>query len=289
MVPAQGLIEIEGSTFNFKFASDTAAAVHCGYALAMAYMSNDLLSQINNLNNQGIFNIIITGHSQGGALANMLRAYLENLTHSEISKHNQFKTYAFAAPMIGNIDFVAEYNVRYCKNNSSFNIINPQDPIPNMPFSYDEGNYMKEVVSRFLFDPDSVSPRKFMADLFFNTFKGTMNRNLDRMSTKISEQVAKELGTVKLPAFDQDMNYFKVGNLIEIEPAVYPEIIIDISPVEEDMQNPTQEKQPYKKTIYRKEPGNFQHLPYNYYVSVLKTFFPSAYLRLDKKYLPETL
>ena len=134
MVPAQGVIRISGEDFYYCFAQDTAAAVHNGYALAMAYLSKDLLYHINILNNQGIYNIIITGHSQGGALANMLRAYLENLSHYEISKKNKFKTYAFAAPMVGNKNFIAEYNARYCANNSSFNIIIPSDPVPGYAF-----------------------------------------------------------------------------------------------------------------------------------------------------------
>jgi triacylglycerol lipase len=288
MIPAQGTIKISGDDFKYQFAQDTAAAVHSGYALALAYLSKDVLYHINILNNQGIYNIIITGHSQGGALANILRAYLENLSNFEISKNNRFKTYAFAAPMVGNVDFVAEYNVRYCRNESSFNIINPEDVIPNMPFSYDEGEYAKGILAKLIFDPDSVDTKKLMTDFVFNTFKGTMNRSLKRMSSNISNQISKDLGSIEMPAYDEDANYYKIGNRIEISPAIYPQIIIDSSPINEDQNKEGKENKPTGQS-YKKEPGNFQHLPYNYYVSFLKTFFSDQYYLLEKKYLPETL
>jgi triacylglycerol lipase len=293
MIPARGVIRISGDDFHYCFALDPAAAVHSGFALGMAYLSKDLLYHINVLNNQGIFNIIITGHSQGGALANMLRAYLENLSNYEISKKNRFKTYAFAAPMTGNKNFIAEYNARYCSNNSSFNIIIPSDPVPDMPFSYNEGNYMKENLNTFLFDNDSFSARSMMKDIFFNTFEKRFNDGVKKMSSTISYYISKDLGTVEMPAYDKDINYSRIGNIIEISPVVYPKMLKDSSILRNDslmaIYKPGPDGHFPNPELYKKEPWAYQHQPYNYYVSVLKTYFPWQYAILRKKYLPENI
>jgi hypothetical protein len=259
----------------------------------MAYLSKDILYHINILNNQDIFNIIITGHSQGGALANMLRAYLENLSNFEISKKNKFKTYAFAAPMVGNKEFIAEYNARYCDDNSSFNIIIPSDPIPNMPFSYDENSNLKDNFNTFLYDYDSFSSKKVMNDIFFNSFEKRVNRGVKKMSNTVSHRISKDLGTVVMPAYDQDLNYYRIGNRIEISAVPYPKILKDSSILQNDTLLAKYKIGPdgyfINKGLYKKEPWAYQHKPYNYYVSILQSYFPNQYAILRKKYLVENL
>ena len=97
-----------------------------------------MVDQINKLNDKGVYDIIITGHSQGGALAHLTRAYLENLPEEEISSKNIFKTYSFANPMCGNEEFAREYKVRYSDSNMSYSVINPADMVPQMPMHYQE-------------------------------------------------------------------------------------------------------------------------------------------------------
>jgi len=41
--------------------------------------------------------------------------------------------------------------------------------------------------------------------------------------------------------------------------------------------------------FYRQEPKSWQHKPYNYYVMVLKMYFPEQYEALEKKYLMENI
>jgi hypothetical protein len=293
MIPAQGVIKIAGEDFSYCFAKDTAAYVHSGYALGMAYLSKDLIYHINVLNNKGINNIIITGHSQGGAIANLLRAYLENLSNYEISKNNRFKTYAFAAPMVGNKAFAAEYNARFCANNSSFNIIIPSDPMPNLPVSYDDGNYMKDNLYTLINANDSFSARRVLNDIFFNTVGKRLNNSAKKMSNTITQFISKDLGTVELPLSNREINYFRLGNRIEIIPMAYPKILRDSSILKNDslmaIYKVGADGYFLNQELYKKEPFAFQHQPYNYYVSFLKTFFPNQYAVLKKKYLPENL
>lgn len=74
MIPAQGVINLEGEDFPYHFADDTSAAVHSGYSLGLAFMHAELIDRIKILNDDGIYDIIITGHSQGGSLANLATA-----------------------------------------------------------------------------------------------------------------------------------------------------------------------------------------------------------------------
>jgi triacylglycerol lipase len=293
MVPAIGVIRISGEDFTYCFAKDTAASVHSGYALGITCLSKDLLYHINILNNQGIYDIIVTGHSQGGALANLLRAYLENLSHYEISSRNKFKTYAFAAPMIGNKNLVAEYNSRYCSNNSSFNIVIPSDPVPDMPFSYNDGNYIRDNLNNFLFQKDSFSTRKLMTDILFNAFSNRLNNGVKKMSNTLSRQISKDLGTVEMPPYKNGLNYCKIGNRITISNVEYPKILKDSAILRNDSLMAVYKVGPdglfENKDLYRKEPYAYQHQPYNYYVSILKTFFKEQYAILRRKYLPENL
>ncbi|MEZ5068265.1 MAG: hypothetical protein R2847_07095 [Bacteroidia bacterium] len=42
-------------------------------------------------------------------------------------------------------------------------------------------------------------------------------------------------------------------------------------------------------TLYKSPGWGWQHKPYNYYVTILRTYFPSQYAALPRKYLPENL
>jgi len=293
MLPATGVINISGESFHYCFARDTSAAVHSGYALGMAYLYKDILYHINILNNQGIYNIIITGHSQGGSLANMLRAYIENLSNFEIAKGNKFKTYVFAAPMIGNKAFAEEYNERYCANESSFNIVISSDPVPSLPHSYNDKNYMKENLNTLLFNNNEFSSKKLMTDIFFNMFEESLNKTVKKMSSSATNQISKDLGTVQLPPYDNDINYQRLCNRMELSPVVYPKILKDSSILQNDslkaIYNIGTDGHFPNKELYKKEPWAYQHKTYNYYVTFLKTYFPYQYATLRRKYLPENL
>lgn len=74
-------------------------------------------------------NIIISGHSLGGALSTLL--FLELSLLQEINPNRMF-LYTYGSPRVGNIDFVNYfYNNTLTKN--SFRYVNNKDPIPHLP------------------------------------------------------------------------------------------------------------------------------------------------------------
>jgi hypothetical protein len=293
MIPANGLIKISGENIQYSFAKDPAAAVHSGYALAIAYLSSDLIFHVNNLNRSGVTNFIITGHSQGGALANMLCAYLANLSKSEISKENVFKTYAFAAPMVGNRAFTDEYNNRFCVNKMSINIINPADVIPTFPLNYKDSNYLSDNLQALLFDRETFSWKKMAADGAVLLFEEKLVGLTQFLSRSASGEISKDLGPAVLPAYVRDINYQKIGNRMEIRPVAYPKILKDSSILKNDslmaIYKRGSDGQFINEELYQKESWTYQHKPYNYYVSILQMYFPIEYNALRRKYLIENL
>jgi hypothetical protein len=291
MIPAKGTMTISGEKFNYCFAKNPVAAVHAGYALAIGFLSKDVLNQIDLLNKDGIHNIIIIGHSQGGALASMLRAYLENLPEEKISKKNKYKTYSFAAPMIGNQEFTIEYNNLYCIPKTSFNVVNPADMIPTFPLNYNESNFISGNLKKFLFDKESFSFQKMATDGVAILLEDQLIRYVNKVSYSVSEQISKDVGPVEIPPYVKDINYFKLGNIIEIAPVVYPKVLKDSTILQNDSLMAVYKRGPdgqfLNKELYAKEPWNYQHKPLNYYKSILKMYFPHEYHVLEKKHFFE--
>jgi hypothetical protein len=293
MIPAKGTMKVSGEYFHYTFARNLKAAVHSGYALGIAFLSKDLLFHINSMNREGVYHFIITGHSQGGSLANVLRAYLENLSHHEISSQNQFKTYSFAAPMVGNKEFAEEYKERYCDNQSSFNIVNPDDAIPTFPLSYNSNNYLSDNLKTLFSDHESLNFKKMLSDGAVLLFEGGVSKTIKGFSSSVNRQISKDLGPVELPPYVEDINYQRLENRVEVEPAVFPKVLKDSTILKNETLMHMYMRDPqgdfYNKELYAKESWTYQHKPYNYYITILKIYFPEEYQALKRKYLPENV
>lgn len=293
MIPAKGVMEIKEEKFNYCFARTKNAAVHSGYALGIGCLYKDIIAQINSLNKEGIYNIIITGHSQGGALSNMLRAYLENTLPKQISNKNKFKVYAFAAPMVGNQEFVIEYNSHFALNNTSFNIVNPHDIIPSFPLSYNDTSGAKDHLKTLLFENESFSFKKLLFDKGASYFEENLSSLLKRVGSSASQRIAKDVGPVEMPNYVEDINYHKCEKIIELTGFEYPKILKDSSILQNDslMAIYTRGSDGHftDERLYKKAPWGYQHKPYNYYVCILRMYFPQEYKALRRKYLEENL
>lgn len=293
MIPAQGIIKMQDSEFNYVFAKDTAAAVHAGYALGIAFLSQSLLMQIKYLNATGVYDFILTGHSQGGSLAIMLRAYLENLPNEVISSKNKFKTYVFAHPMVGNKAFTNEYSQRFTINNSSFSIINPTDPIPKLPVTYADGKFFSADNINTFFNNGTIDKQSILMSLFMQKYEQTVSGYVQSISQSLTNQITNELGSVKMPAYVDEINYKKVNAIIELKPFEYPKVLKDSTILQNDSLMAIYQRSSnghfLDKRLYKKSPTFFQHKPHNYYVAILKKYFPEEYAALPKKYLEENL
>ncbi|MDC0231072.1 lipase family protein [Aureispira] len=289
MVPAKGVITLGKAKHPYCFAKDTGTAVHSGYALAVVIMSNTIIEQIKKLNNKEIYNIIITGHSQGGALANLTRAYLENLPKGKLSSKNVYKTYAFANPMCGNKEFSEEFHARFCDKNMSYCIINPEDWVPQMPMHYDEEGslFSKESLKDFLFGKKAFDIRKIGMQLVIRKFEKNLKDYINSSNRLIEKTISKAYGTIDMPDYIRDINYFQTGSVRHLQPFLYPRVKLDPSKLTEKQLEKM--KPDANGNYYKQEPGFYQHKPYNYYVGFLKEYFSRDYNNLKMFYLPENL
>lgn len=293
MIPAEGFIVLQEDTFFYKFASDTLASVHAGYTLGVAFLAKGLISNIKSLNYDGIYNITLTGHSQGGSLAILLRAYLENLPEGTIDKRNKFKSFAFAHPRVGNKEFVSEYD-KYCEEWSSYSIVNTEDFITKMPLSYTEQHTTSvESIASLFFDKSSPSVKEIIGNKLGNMYGKSLSHYMRSTSESIHKNLSKELGYIEMPPYNSEINYADMGNRIELKKFEYPKILNDSLILENDSLIASLKKDEEGNfedaSVYKSESSFFQHKPYNYYVGFLKEFFPEEYKRLNIKCLPENL
>jgi hypothetical protein len=285
-------MRVEGRKFEYCFAKDSAAAVHSGYALGIAFLEQELIVQIKSLNQEGIFNIILTGHSQGGALANMFKAHLENLPAKFFYGKNFFKTYAFAAPMTGNKNFAREYSRRFGDKGTSFNIVNTADLIPTFPMNYNDTNYVRDNVNSLLFGRD-FSIKKMLLDGGTRLFDDGLSLLMGYVGKSANKEIGKKVSEFEMPARVKDINYFPVSSRIELREFEYPKMLKDSSILENDslMQVYTRDADGnfLNQKLYKSGSWTFQHKPHNYYVAILRSYFPEEYESLDQKYLAENL
>lgn len=289
MIPAEGTMKVQGETFDYCFAKDEKAAVHTGYALGVAFLRQDLRFHIENLNQKGVHDIIITGHSQGGALTNMTLAYLNNLPEEELSPKNRFKAYSYAAPMVGNKAFAREYRYRYCVEEMSYNIVNPKDPIPRFPLSYHENKeeFVAENLKKFLSEDEELRMGDLLKEGAALVFEDELKQLVRNMDQKTNQEIERELGEIDLPSRVEGIDYHPLGNRERIAPAEYPKVLKDSTILENDSLMAEYERGPdghFKdESLYEKESAWFHHKPYNYYLGFLKTYFPAEAKGLEPR------
>jgi len=288
MIPVKGTIEVNERKFKYKVGKDTASAVHAGYMLAISFLEEEVRNQIKRLNKNGVFDIILTGHSQGGAIAQLMRAHLEEEPFYRVRNKNNFKVYAFANPMIGNRSFSNEYAHKFCDDGMSFVILNPDDFVPNMPINFKDGQSWEEQLITLLTDSDSFDGKEAAIGGFMSFFKGNIESMAKNLSERINKQLMKELGDISMPSYKQEINYVHTGNVILISPTEYPlelkdsSILNDKAALKKLKRN--EDGTFENKSLYKKSSWMLQHKPYNYYTAILKEYFPEEYERLGQKY-----
>ncbi|MFD2822261.1 DUF2974 domain-containing protein [Lacinutrix iliipiscaria] len=288
MIPAEGTIFINEESYDYKFAKDKDASVHAGYGLTIVLLSEKIIEQIKALNQKGIYDIVITGHSQGGALATMTRAYLENLSAHKLSQKNAYKTYAYAQPMSGNKEFANEYNSRFSHEGTSYSIINPKDPVPYLPFNYEEEKLVtKDKIKSWLFGKEEFKAKKLGQDAFIRLFERGLKSHVKNTNSLINKVIGLKFGKVVMPEFVADINYYPTGKLKELPAFEYPKVEVDVKGLSEKELKAYEQDDTGK--WYKKEPKFFQHKPYNYYVSVLKEWDNQEFKNLNKLYLVSDL
>jgi Lipase (class 3) len=159
LVPAIGRVTVGPIQIDYSFAASSEASVHFGFALGTLLLLKDpkdgILVQLASRVPAGS-QIYITGHSQGAAMATLLRSYLAYAFDAPTNKNYSYKTYVYAQPKPGNDHYAEDFENTFCNSGLAFRVTNSLDWVPQVPFTIesphdintpnpDDGNERREV------------------------------------------------------------------------------------------------------------------------------------------------
>lgn len=222
MVPAKGSLRIgENRVFEYALAGHPQAAVHVGWLLSTAYLSPEILGKIDSCYKAGVRDVLITGHSQGGAISYLLTAYLyQQQREGRLPSDIRFKTYCSAAPKPGNLYFAYEYEAM-TQAGWSFTVVNSADWVPEVPVSIQTIDDFNKL-NPFSGIKDMISQQKFATRVALNyAYKKlykptrTAQRNYQRiLGDYTSKSVGKLLPGFEAPTYYNSNHYVRTGTTI---------------------------------------------------------------------------
>lgn len=137
MVKAEGTLSVGQIDCPYKFAADSEAGIHLGFALGTLLLLTDptsgILVQLPKYGVQAGCDIYVTGHSQGAAMATLVRSYFEH--SGGLPANCSIKTYVFAQPKPGNQHYADDFEDRFCDSDMAFRVTNTLDWVPQVPFT----------------------------------------------------------------------------------------------------------------------------------------------------------
>ncbi len=217
MIPASGSLQLSSDyKFEYRFAENDKASVHIGWALGTGFLVREYLPVMEALIKRGLRKIIVTGHSQGGALSFLNTSYLYYYFREKYADL-QWKTYASAAPKPGNLFYAYDFDA-ITGPGYAYRIVNEQDWVPETPITVQGLGDFNEV-NPFTNAKDVIQKQKFPARVALNYMFKSM-RNGSRKAAKrykrflgkgVGKQVAKKLPGFVPPDYLQQNNYSTAG------------------------------------------------------------------------------
>lgn len=226
MIPAQGTIKLSPTdTFAYKFAATENATVHTGWTIGLATLWPSILSNINDLYTKGERNILIMGHSQGGALAYLLHSQLYYMQQDgKLPKDLVFKTYCSAPPKPGNLYYAYDFDF-ITRNGMALRVVNALDWVPEMPVSIqtaNDVNNLNPLVNSKAQIKKMPLIQRIVVKHVVRQMKGSVekaNKIYKKYMGKYAYKfVVKNLPTLQKPNYAHSMNYATAGIPIILQP-----------------------------------------------------------------------
>lgn len=226
MVPASGKLKLaDNRDFDYKLSDNPQAAVHAGWLLGMAFLSSDILRKVDSLNENGYKDFIIMGHSQGGAIAYLLRSHFHYLQQAgRLPSDIVFKTYNSAAPKPGNLYYAYSYE-KLTYGGWAFTVQNAADWVPEMPLSLqtlNDFNRVNPFVNASAMLSQQPFPRNLVLKLVYNNLRKPGEKLLKRyqkyLGNEAYKMVNKNIPGYEKPRFYGSNNYMRAGIPIILMP-----------------------------------------------------------------------
>jgi hypothetical protein len=226
MVPANGTLRLSDSNvFSYHLATDEKAMVHVGWLVSLGFLAPTMLRQIREAYDKGIREFIITGHSQGGAIAFLTTSYLHDLmAKGELPGDILFKTYCSAGPKPGNLFYAYDYDF-ITRNGWGFNVVNAADWVPESPFSIqtlDDFNKTNPFVHvDVIMKKQPLLVRWYLKRKYSKLRRSTKKAQenfKDVLGDVIYRQVKKTLPKFSKPVYAEGNNYQRAGVPIVLQP-----------------------------------------------------------------------
>ncbi len=236
MVPASGYIQLStADTFRYHLADHPDAAVHVGWLMATGFLMKEILPRIDSCYQTGTKDYYITGHSQGGAIAYLVTAYLHYLQKDgKLPKDMYFKTYCSAGPKPGNLFFAYDYE-SYTQMGWAYNVVNAADWVPEVPFSIQTADDFSGT-NPFKNAKKMIKKQKFPLDLVLGSIYSKMDKApknarktfIKYLGTLLGKVIKKSKKDFVVPPFYNSNHYVRTGNIIVLTPdeeykKVYPD------------------------------------------------------------------
>ncbi|MCC9043801.1 lipase family protein [Myroides sp. M-43] len=226
MIPSSGEIQLDNQTKRkYNLSPDTRASVHAGWTIASLYLMEDIQPKLDSLIKLNKKEFIISGHSQGAAIAYLITANLINQQiNGKIPADIQFKTYAIAPPKPGNLYF--SYQYEKLANNWSYSVINIQDWVPELPPTTQTFRDFNEIspladhqVKKAL---NKVPwPKRIFAKNILNSIKNPTEKSVKKynkyLGSFVFEFIQKQLPELKEPIYSLNSNYARCSNPIILD------------------------------------------------------------------------
>lgn len=227
MVPATGVLYLHpNQPFTYKLAENPRASVHVGWLIGMASMAPSIVHQIQLWHQKGIHEFIVFGHSQGGAIAFLLRSYLYYLPDTLMPKDIVIKTYCSAAPKPGNVYYAYDFD-RITHGGWALRVVSDLDWVPESPLGVQTVQDFN-AVNPFI----SIKPALRKMPLLTRLYAGHVYRQLNGSTEKANKKLRRYLGQrifrivhhylpdLKEPPYAHSMNYVPAGQAVVLMP--YP-------------------------------------------------------------------
>ncbi len=236
MVPATGSLKLDSNyTFNYKLAADPKAMVHVGWLIGAGSMAPDIVARIKEYYGRGVKQVIVVGHSQGGALAFLITSHLHYLMENGgLPADIVIKSYCSAAPKPGNLYYAYDFDY-ITRGGWALTVVNAADWVPETPVSIQTPSDFNKLNP---FNPAGQQTQKmkrverwalkYAYGRLAKTSRKAQRKQEKYLGRVVFKQVKKYMPGLEKPKFAHCNNYMRAGLPIVLQPdaeyyAKYPD------------------------------------------------------------------